>query len=174
MSARVPLGADGRPADRSLGLAACLSAYQDCVVRSAHLDPIVTEMVRLRCARTHNCRICSTLRLQDAIDAGISDEMTNAIDWYESSELPERIKVALRIVDCFVWRPLDLDAGLISQAREHFSSAELAELCVDITKWSTQKIHVAQGTDGAERLNTDAAGLAYFTFTSEGSAQHLS
>lgn len=42
--------------------------------------------------------------------------------------------------------------ALVAQAHEHFTDAELAELLVDITKWSTQKVHVTLGTDRADRL----------------------
>ncbi len=37
------------------GLAAAIGAYQDAVVRLGGLDPVTTELVRLRCARQHQC-----------------------------------------------------------------------------------------------------------------------
>ena len=37
------------------GLGAALGAYQDAVVRLGALDPVTTELVRLRCARQHQC-----------------------------------------------------------------------------------------------------------------------
>ena len=76
-STRVPLGTDRRPASRDTALVAALAAYQDAVVRSANLDPALTEMVRLRCARQHNCRICQTLRLGEAITR--SEEHTSEL-----------------------------------------------------------------------------------------------
>ena len=56
----------GRSEQRPASLGELLGSYQDAVVRSTALDPVTTELVRLRCARTHNCRICQTLRLADA------------------------------------------------------------------------------------------------------------
>jgi alkylhydroperoxidase family enzyme len=167
---RVPAGADGRPLGRDAALVAALAEYQDAVVRSPHLDAVTTELVRLRCARQHDCRICQTLRLADAIDAGVDDELTAKIDRYETSDLPERHKVALRLVDAFIWQPTSIDARLVAQAHEHFTDDELAELLVDITKWSTQKIHVTLGTDGIDRLATDEHGRAYLSFTADGAA----
>jgi hypothetical protein len=41
-------------------------------------------------------------------------------------------------------------------------------LCLDITKWSTQKIHVALGTDSADALPTNTAGVALFGFHDDG------
>lgn len=167
-SVRVPVGADGRPLGRDLQLVALLAAYQDAVVRSPLLDPVTTELVRLRCARQHDCRICQTLRLGDAARSGADDDVTAQIDHYEDSTLSERHKVALRIVDAFIWRPVDLSEALVAQAHEHFTDAELSELLVDITKWSTQKVHVALGTDGADRLTVNEHGISYFDFTADG------
>ncbi|MSV75349.1 MAG: hypothetical protein F2874_07540, partial [Actinobacteria bacterium] len=70
---RVECGVDGRPLGRDPELVALLGEYQDTVVRSRHLDAITTELVRLRCARQHDCRICQTLRLADAADSGLDE-----------------------------------------------------------------------------------------------------
>jgi AhpD family alkylhydroperoxidase len=173
-SRRVECGPDGRPVGRDTELVALLAAYQDAVVRSPLLDPTTTELVRLRCARQHDCRICQTLRLADAREAGADEELLDQVDFYESSGLSERHKVALRIVDAVIWRPADISDQLVTQARAHFTQAELAELLVDITKWSTQKIHVTLGTDGAERLTTNGDGVSYFAFGADGTVASLS
>jgi hypothetical protein len=47
---RISLGTAYQPK-----LAAALDAYQDAVVLLAALDPVTTELVRLRCARYHDC-----------------------------------------------------------------------------------------------------------------------
>jgi AhpD family alkylhydroperoxidase len=150
--------------------AALLEAYQAAVVRGSALDPVTTELVRLRCARTHHCRICQTLRLADARAAGVDETMTAKVDRYERSDLPERAKAALRVTDAFITRPDLLSEAAAGQAQASFGPAELASLCLDITKWSTQKIKVALGTDGADRLVTDADGVALFGFDSGGQA----
>ena len=168
---RVLVGADGRPVGRDAELVGLLAAYQDAVVRSPHLDPVTTELVRLRCARQHDCRICQSLRLTDAREAGASDDVLAKIDHYEASDLSERHKVALRLVDAFIWRPSEMSDELVRQAREHFSHEELAELLVDITKWSTQKIHVTLGTDGTDRVPLNETGIALLTFDKAGSAR---
>jgi alkylhydroperoxidase family enzyme len=141
-----------------------LKDYQDAVVRGADLDPITTELVRLRCARTHNCRICQTLRLSDARAAGADDTMTEKVDFYELSDLDESYKIALRITDAFITRPDTLSTETVVAARANFSTAQLAEMCLDITKWSTQKIHVALGTDGADAVPKNEQGLSFFGF----------
>ena len=150
--------------------AGLLNAYQAAVVRGSALDPVTTELVRLRCARTHHCRICQTLRLADARAAGVDETMTAKVDFYERSDLPDRAKVALRVTDAFITRPDLVSEAVAGQARASFGPAELASLCLDITKWSTQKIKVALDTDGADRLVTDADGVALFGFDSGGQA----
>src|SRR5579859_1334579 len=150
--------------------AGLLDAYQAAVVRGSTLDPVTTELVRLRCARTHHCRICQTLRLADARAAGVDESMTGKVDFYERSDLPERAKLALRVTDAFITRPDLLSDAVAGQARAAFGPDELASLALDITKWSTQKIKVTLGTDGADRLVTDADGVALFGFDSDGQA----
>lgn len=171
---RVPVGDDGRPVGRDAELVALLAAYQDTVVRSSHLDPVTTELVRLRCARQHDCRICQTLRLATAAQLGADDALTDQIDHYEASALSERHKVALRIVDAVIWRPTDIDDELVRQAHDHFTDEEIAELLVDITKWSTQKIHVALGTDGADGLRVNDRGVSYLSFDEDGRVAAMS
>lgn len=167
---RVPSGADGRPVGRDPELVGLLASYQDTVMRSRHLDPVTTELVRLRCARQHDCRICQSLRLADARSAGANDDVLAKIDHYESSDLPERHKVALRLVDAVIWRPSDMPDELVAQAHAHFTDDELAEMLLDITKWSTQKIHVTLGTDGTDRVPLDSAGIALLDFDEAGAA----
>ena len=160
----------GSPSAGDATPAGLLGAYQEAVVRGSTLDPMTTELVRLRCARTHRCRICQTLRLADARAAGVDEAITAQIDFYERSDLPDRAKIALRVTDAFITRPDLLSDTVVEQARTLFEPAELASLCLDVTKWSTQKIHVALGTDGADGLETDDDGVALFGFDETGRA----
>ena len=92
---RVECGPDGRPLGRDPELASLMSAYQDAVVRSSLLDPVITELVRLRCARQHDCRICQTLRLADAADLGLDADMAAKVDLYEQKWSTQKIHVVL-------------------------------------------------------------------------------
>ena len=157
-----------RPADSSAALREALAGYQDAVVRGDALDPVMTELVRLRCARTHNCRICQTLRMDDARAAGADDAVTAAVDRYESSDLDERTKAALRITDALITLPASLSPEDAAGARALLAPDELAELCLDVSKWSTQKVHVALGTDAPDRLPLDDQGVSWFRFGSDG------
>jgi alkylhydroperoxidase family enzyme len=152
------------------GMQATWWNYQACVQRYKNLDPISTELLRLTCARTHNCAICQQLRLADAVDAGADEDMTTKIDRFEQSDLPERTKVMLRIVRAFITAPGMLTDADVRAARSHFSDLELSEICLDVTKWSSQKYHVALGSDltMAAELEVNEQGFAYFAFGSDG------
>ncbi len=147
-------------------LRAALARYQESVVRGDVLDPVVTELVRLRCARSHDCRVCQSLRMGDAADAGVDDTVTGKVDDYRTSDLPYRTKLALAVTDAMIGRPGDLDEALVRSVVDEFTVGELAELCLDVTKWSTQKINVALGLDAADplpayaQLRFDEAGRA--------------
>lgn len=156
------------PAGAAHSLRATLGEFQAAVVRGQALDPVITELVRLRCARSHDCRICKTLRLADAVDAGVDEALAAKVDRYRSSDLSDRAQVALAITDAVIGWPHDLDRALVEQAHRHFSTAELAELCLDVAKWSTQKINVALGLDGAEGLPVNEDGVSYLRFGEDG------
>lgn len=128
-------------------------AFIDAVAAGSGLDPVVAELVRLRGARTHDCRVCQAVRYEPARQAGVDEPMLDKIDDFEASDLPERVKVALRLTDAFIRAPSELSPELVQQARGTFTDDELMELCLQIVKNSSQKIGVALGTD--ENPSTD-------------------
>ncbi|MBH76684.1 MAG: hypothetical protein CL897_00420 [Dehalococcoidia bacterium] len=46
---------DGPSTPVAPGLSAGIGNYQDVVMRLSNIDPVTTELVRLRCARQHQC-----------------------------------------------------------------------------------------------------------------------
>lgn len=97
-----------------------------------------------------------SLRLGVARDAGLDETMAEKIDYYEESDLPEHQKVALRLTDAFVNSPGAISAKLREEVRHYFTEAQIVELMLDMSKWSTQKLSVALGTDepiDSERLS---------------------
>ena len=112
------------------------------------LDPVTTEVVRLRGAVAHNCRLCKSLREEAALDAGGSESLYSDIELYESSALLEqRHKAALRYVDALIWTPARIDADVAAGVRAHFSDAEAMELTLDVMRNAANKIAVALGGD---------------------------
>ena len=105
-----------------------------------------------------------TLRLGVAREHGLDEPRAEKVDHYEESDLPEHQKVALRLADAFVTFPAGISKTLAAQLGEYYSPEQIVELLLDISKWSTQKIPVALGTDG--QINPD--GLALFDFDADG------
>lgn len=124
-------------------LETAIAEFAAAAVRARGVDPVVTEIVRLRCAQYHDCRLCGSLRVQEAIDAGFDESMQRAIASYESSDLSPAIKAALRLCDAMIMRPGDIGPELRSELGEHFSETQIVEICVDVMKWSQQKALVA-------------------------------
>jgi AhpD family alkylhydroperoxidase len=139
---RIPPGIRASPSlDRALG------DWQASVVVLDLVDPVTTELVRLRAAAHHDCRACKSLRAATGVAAGVDETMTAKIERFESSDLPERHKVALRFADAMMTLPGEMSSELRRQLHQHFSDAELLELSLDVMKWNYQKVPVALRTD---------------------------
>ncbi len=134
------------------------------VARGAHLDPVLTELVRLRGARQHHCRLCSSRRSSAAIEGGADDAMFAAVDAAAASDLPARTKAALALVDDLIWTPARIQPNVLGAVRGHLSPAEAVEVVLDVVRNAANKIAVALGadaptvTDGVELFTTDADG----------------
>ena len=120
-----------------------IAEFAAAAVRADALDPVITELVRLRCAQVHDCRLCGSLRDTSALAAGFDEAMQKKIGAWESSDFSAPIKAALALCDAMILHPGAIDAGLAAELRQHFSDAAIAEICVDVMKWSQQKALVA-------------------------------
>ncbi|MUL45667.1 carboxymuconolactone decarboxylase family protein [Mycobacterium sp. CBMA293] len=147
-----------------------LNRFASTVGALRALDPVMSEVVRLRGAAAHNCRLCKSLREGTALDAGGSESMYSEIELYESSTLlDERHKAALRYVDALVWSPSAIPAEVAAGVRSHFSDAEATEITLDVMRNGINKIAVALGGDaprvaeGTERYLLGADGQPVFS-----------
>jgi len=162
-------GPSPRPPVEPLGLWPALEAMMGAVARLGAVDPVTTELVRLRGARTHNCRLCRSRRSVGALAGGADESTFDQIDRYETSDLAERRKVALRLTDAMIWEPVRFPAGLAGQVRAEFEPAEAVELILDVARNATNKIAVLFGadqanvTDGVEYFEVDARGEVVVT-----------
>ena len=126
------------------------------------LDPVTTELVRLRGARAHDCRICqSRLSLRAVETAG--DEAVFAVDADESMR-SERQQAALALADAVIWQPSAIDDDLVARVRARLADAEIVEIVLDLVRNAANKIAVSLGgdeavvTDGVEYYDIDATG----------------
>ena len=111
------------------------------------IDPLTTELVRLRVARHHNCRLCKSLRTRAAMQAGGDESVYDKVDDFANSDLDDRHKTALRLTEALIIRPDSLDESLVARAHDHFTPAELVELTLDVMRNSANKVAVAFGAD---------------------------
>ena len=140
------------------------------VARMRALDPVTAELVRLRGATQHNCRLCKSLRESTALDAGGSETLYEEIERFEESALlTPRAKAALRYADGLIWTPAHLVADDVAEVRSWFSEAEAVELTFDIMRNASNKIAVALGGDaprvesGTERYLLDVDGQTVYS-----------
>jgi alkylhydroperoxidase family enzyme len=125
-----------------------LEAMMPVIARRTALDPLTTELVRLRGARVHSCRVCKSLRNVRAFAQGGGEATFDKVDAYESSDLAEPHKLALRLVDALLFRPADFPSGLADRVRAHWSDEQIVELLLDVTRNALNKFAVAMGVDG--------------------------
>ena len=140
------------------------------VARMRVLDPVTSELVRLRGAAQHNCRLCKSLREGNALDAGGSETLYEEIEHYDSSALlDERAKAALRYTDGLIWTPAHLVADDVAEVRSRFSEVEAVELTFDVMRNASNKVAVSLGGDaprveqGTERYLLGADGQTIFS-----------
>lgn len=120
-----------------------IAEFAAAVVCARSVDPLTTEVVRLRCAQVHDCRLCGSLRNQEALDEGFDETLQRKIERYESSDLEPRLVAALRLCDTMILTPSRADSSLRQELEQHFSAEQIAEIMLDVVKWSQQKALVA-------------------------------
>ncbi|MFZ0250723.1 MAG: hypothetical protein WAL61_12335 [Acidimicrobiales bacterium] len=117
------------------------------VAKLSALDPVTSELVRLRGARAHDCRLCQSRRSVSAIDqAGRSDLFDDA----DPSGISDAQAQALQVVDAFVWQPMQWPPGLGEQVVHALGPAAATELILDIVRNAANKIAVALDVDGPQ------------------------
>ena len=149
---------------------AVFNGFLPAVARLRDLDALTSEMVRLRGAAQHNCRLCKSLRETTALDAGGSETLYGDIERFEASELlTNRQKAALRYADALIWSPGHIDRGIVAAVRAQFSDDEAAELTFDVMRNASNKVAVALAGDaprvesGTEEYLLDANGQTVFS-----------
>jgi hypothetical protein len=114
------------------------------VAKLSALDPVTSELVRLRGARAHNCRLCQSRRSVSAIDlAGGSD----LFDDRDPRGISDVQALALQVVDAFVWQPIQWPSGLGEQVVDALGPGTATELILDIVRNAANKIAVAFDAD---------------------------
>jgi alkylhydroperoxidase family enzyme len=137
---RVPLAAPVLAAEAATGAGSANAQFHHAVMRLSGLDPLVTELVRLRCGRYHDCRACCSLRLVH--------EGTIVMPGPDpGQELTRAQAAALRYASAHTEDPYLTDQALADELHACFTTAQLVELTLDVSAWSYQKVLVALSLD---------------------------
>jgi alkylhydroperoxidase family enzyme len=146
------------------------NTFLPTVARLRELDALTAEVVRLRGATQHNCRLCKSLRETTALDAGGTETLYEDIERFEqSTRLSERHKTALRYADALIWSPASIGPDVAAGVREQFSDAEAVELTLDVMRNASNKVAVALAGDaprvehGTETYLLDVDGQTVFS-----------
>ena len=113
------------------------------------LDPVTSELVRLRGARQHRCRLCMSIRSRPALVAGADEAMFDAVDHHGDSGLPPLARAALAFTDAMVWTPGRLDPAVVADLAREATPSQQVELVLDVTRNALNKVAVALGADAA-------------------------
>jgi len=149
------------PAPASGDLWATLEEFMRVVALGAALDPVTTELVRLRGARAHQCRICQSRLSLRAVEAAGGEDLFTASD---DASLTDRQRAALELADAVIWQPATIDDALVARLRARLTDAEIVEIVLDLVRNAANKIAVSLGgdeavvTDGIEYYDVDATG----------------
>ncbi|MCU1600262.1 MAG: Uncharacterized protein JWO22_971 [Frankiales bacterium] len=132
--------------------------FMRCVARLSALDPVTTELVRLRGARAHDCRLCQSLRDTRALEAGASEALL------AGRGLTSRQQAAVELVDAMIWTPTAFPSSVVSAVRAELSDEEVVEVVLDVMRNAGNKVAVALGADAARVTE----GVELYTVNAEG------
>jgi len=112
------------------------------------VEPQLAELARVKLAWNNGCVHCSLARSNTATSRAApegADPSTGAatferqvarLDDYESSDLPERTKMALRLADAISMAPAVVDEHFYARLREQFTDDEILDLGMTIAFFS--------------------------------------
>jgi len=112
------------------------------------IEPDLAELVRVKLAWNNGCVHCSLARSATAVSQAATDgadPSTGAATFeghvadlgdYESSDLPERTKMALRLADAISLAPEVVDEHFYEKLRRHFSDDEILDLGMSVAFFS--------------------------------------
>lgn len=121
------------PFDHQPELWAAFNRYYGTLWSEGVVDHPTKEVGRLRNARVTGCGICKNLRFSRARDEGLEETYVDLIvDGYETADLPERWKLAIRLADALI-ADARVDDTLRTALLDEFSAEQVVELIATIT-----------------------------------------
>ena len=78
---------------------------------------------------------------------GADEEMLDAVDHYEDSELTPAQRVALALADAYLGAPAEMSDAVRQQVTDQLTSVQVVELVLKLMGFSSDKVMVALGLD---------------------------
>ena len=105
-------------------------AFGDTARAAGILSFRLVELVRIRVAFHNQCRMCMSLRYQDASGTALDEGLVCSLESpQQADDLTDAERVALDFADRMATDHLSIGDEIFSALRDHFSSAEIMELC---------------------------------------------
>ena len=124
------------------------------------LDETLLNLVQLRASQMNGCAFCTVLHVNDARDAGESDERLNTVVvWRETPYFTERERIALELTEILTdLAGAHVDDALYERADAEFGERGLADLIFaigTINMWN--RINVPLETPPNQQFRSKAA-----------------
>jgi alkylhydroperoxidase family enzyme len=147
---------------RGVALWPALEQWMSAVARLHSVDPLTAELVRLRGARAHHCRLCSSRRRASA--ASENAALLEAADVMDRPDISPAQRVAVEFTDAVLLRPGTIPPTVLAAVRHSFTPQQAGEIAVLIAHNAANKIAVALGADQP----TVDDGVEYFEVSPSG------
>jgi AhpD family alkylhydroperoxidase len=119
---------------------------------SFRLSPVLHELIRIYNAKVQDCQYCQNARQAVAVQAGLAEDMVEALGHFEDSNLPESVKAALRLTAAISTNPGLITDELWADAASYYSETELVDIVLLSMHTTASKVTITLGLDpGKER-----------------------
>lgn len=106
-----------------------LRDFYNSLAHEGTLPRRLQEIIRLRIAFHNQCKRCITVRYNEAIEDGVTEELVCSLEKPEEApDLTDAERAALRFADRFATGHLSIDDAAYDDLRQYYSEAELFEI----------------------------------------------
>jgi AhpD family alkylhydroperoxidase len=114
-------------------LAQAFTAFSKTMRRERLLPDRLLELVRLRVAFWNQCRSCMAVRYEEGVRDGVTEALVCSLERpQEAADLTEAEKAAIAYADLQATDHHAISDATFDRLREHFSDAEIVELCLNV------------------------------------------
>ena len=122
--------------------------------RSFQIEPVLHELIRLYNAKYQDCQYCQNARQAVAVQAGLNEDMVSALARFETSNLPESYKAALRVTAAVAHNPALLTDAIWDGALEHFTEQEVVDIVLLSMHTTASKVTITLGLDPGKEASS--------------------